>query len=53
MRALARAAFAPRETPITRMNLAPADTNGTTDIFVRDRLLGTTEPMSVATIAST
>jgi hypothetical protein len=28
-------------------NLVPGDTNGTTDVFVRDRLLGTTERVSV------
>jgi Tol biopolymer transport system component len=30
-------------------NLVPGDTNGTWDIFVRDRLLGTTERVSVST----
>ncbi|HEV8113887.1 MAG TPA: calcium-binding protein [Planctomycetota bacterium] len=30
-------------------NLVPGDTNNSTDIFVRDRLLGTTERVSVAT----
>jgi len=30
-------------------NLVPDDTNGVTDVFVRDRLLGTTERVSVAT----
>jgi len=29
-------------------NLVPGDTNGTNDIFVRDRLLGTTERVSVS-----
>ncbi len=29
-------------------NLVPGDTNGVTDVFVRDRLLGTTERMSVS-----
>src|SRR5690242_14609322 len=30
-------------------NLVPNDTNNQTDVFVRDRLLGTTERVSVAT----
>jgi len=30
-------------------NLVPSDTNSTEDVFVRDRLLGTTERVSVAT----
>lgn len=47
--------FAPVLTPDARFaafqsraeNLAPGDTNGRSDIFVRDRLLGTTERVSV------
>lgn len=33
----------------TAANLAPGDTNGVSDVFVRDRLLGTTSRVSVST----